>query len=415
MVLDKNRIKDNCLNEIKNKWLQMPDTFPLFLTEISKETKMQNEQYIQSVSERFKNQIKRFSHITLLRKKRKQKMLNILTDVLSTETIICVHNSMDQQTLDAFQEDLKNFLRHVRAFAPELSLEGIGQAIRNYIVYAMFNVIHQEQPCFSIACFGYSMLYPFTDNYIDSKQYSAKEKLAYNQIIRDKIEGNDVQPQSLYQKKTCELLQAIELEYPRDKNPTIYTLLLMILEAQEDSIKQQNKGFPLMTEEILNISLYKGGVSVLIDRYFVKKKITNEDLNFYLGFGFFLQLADDLQDIKEDSLQGNQTIFTLDLQCKREEKLVNKLLHFMQQIMNSYQAENDTFKDFILSNCYQLIYTSVIRSKEFFSQEYIDHLERYLPITYPFLENMKKNMLVTNDIKMQDHYLKILDELCVKE
>jgi len=411
ILLELNSIKEKYLNTVKNEWLIADNFCPDFLSEISEETKTQNEQYIQKVSDDFQKHMKSFSHIPPRHKKWKQRILNMLENILSEETIIGIHTSMDLQTLDAFQAELKDFLRHVRKFAPELSFDEIGQALRNYIVYAMFKEIHQLKSNFNIAGFGYSMLYPFSDNYIDSKKYSAKEKAEYNQIIRDKIEGKEVHPKSIHQIKTCELLQAIESEYPRAIDSTIFKLLLMMLDAQEDSMRQHNKGFLLTSEERLDISLYKGGISVLIDRFFVKKELTEDDLIFYLGLGFFLQLADDLQDIKEDSMQGNQTIFTLDLNNEQEEKIVNKMLHFVNHIMNVYQSENDIFKNFILSNCYQLIYSSVIGSKEFFSKDYLVKLEKYLPVSYPFLENLKKNMIENKDMKIQDKYIKILDDI----
>jgi len=401
----------NYLNIIKNDWVSAEHLFPDFLLEISAEAKANNEQYFQMISVDFQKQLKSFPHIPIGRKKWKLKMLTLIKGVLYKETIIGLHKSTDQQTIDAFQEEIKAFLHQVRIFAPELSFSDIGQAIRNYMVYVMFKEINQIKSDFNMAGFGYSMLYPFTDNYIDNMKYSDKEKLEYNQIIRDKLEDKEVHPQSLHQQKTCDLLQAIELQYPRAIDSTIYELLLMMLEAQEDSIRQQNKGILLTTEERLDISLYKGGISVLIDRFFVKKKLNKEDYIFYLGMGFFLQLADDLQDIKEDSLQGHQTIFTIDLHSHQEEKIVNKMLHFIHQIMADYPAENDNFKNFVLTNCYQLIFTSAVGSKEFFSQEYLDQLEKYLPVTYPYLEKMRNNKAENKDMKIQDKYMKMLDEI----
>lgn len=411
MLLDKNSVKADCLNKTRDEWLAAKHTFPGFLAGISKETKAQNEQYIQTISDDFRKLLKSFPINPNGREQWKKKTTTLLEAVFCEETIIGIHHSMDQKTLAAFQDELKDFLRHVREFAPELSLEGIGQAIRNYIVYAMFKEINQVKSCFSMACFGYSMLYPFTDNYIDSEKNSDKEKTEYNQIIRDKIEGKDVQPKSLHQLRTCQLLQMIESEYPGKRDSSIFVLLLMMLEAQEGSLRQQNKILTLTPAERLDISLYKGGLSVLIDRLFVNKEITENDLVFYFEFGFFLQLADDLQDIKEDSIQGNQTIFTGDPHSKREEEIVNKLLHFVQRIFDAYQAENDSYKHFILSNCYQLIYSSIVRSKAFFSKEYLDKLEKYLPVTYQFLENIKMNQIDKKDIKTQDKYMRILDEM----
>lgn len=265
------------------------------------------------------------------------------------------------------------------------------------------------------ACFAYSMLYPFTDNYIDSSNYSKTQKSNYNQMIRDKLKGKMIIPSTIYEQKTCQLLQEIENYYPRDKNPQIYSLLLMMLEAQEDSLRQQNTKIELSLQERLDISLYKGGVSVLIDYYFVDKEITQDDLYFYLAFGFFLQLADDLQDIRTDSIQGNQTMFTINLNHEHEEAIVNKMLHFISHIIQSYHAPNNELKNFLLSNCYQLIFMSVAENMEYFSKEYLNHLEQYFLISFPFYETLKKDSSVTQDTKTHKKYIKILDEILLHD
>lgn len=354
IAIERDLIKERYLTIIKKQWLNTKDSFPDFLPTISKDIKTQNENYINVISEDFHKTLKSYPRLPLGRKKWKKNMFHQLDQVLYNETVIGIHNSMDQKTLSEFQKELIDFLRKEREFAPELSLLDIGQAIRNYIVYAMFKQIHDAQDGFSLPAFGYSMLYPFTDNYIDSSQITDKEKAEYNKLIYDKISGKIIHPLSIHHKKTCELLQAIEDEYPREKDSRIYSLLLMMLEAQENSIRQQKKGIPLSLDERLDISLYKGGVSVLIDRFLVNKELTENDLLFYLGFGFFLQLADDLQDIEEDSKQVNQTIFTLNKSNDQEEKIVNKMLHFIQDIIVTYTANTNLqhkFKDFLLSNC----------------------------------------------------------------
>jgi len=123
-----------------------------------------------------------------------------------------------------------------------------------------------------------------------------------------------------------------------------------------------------------------------------------------------MQLADDLQDIKEDSEMGYQTIFTIDLSYEHIEKTVNKILHFIHNIMVGFQAENDIFKEFILSECYQLVYLSIIGSKEYFSNEYLDRLEKFLPVTYLCFEDFMKYKTV-NTVKTQKKYMKMLDDI----
>ncbi len=411
MIFDTDTIKEKYLNIVKEAWLATEATFPDFLCEISQERKLKNEAYISSTRIRLQESMNDIPKAPWKRKYWKQTLLTLTEDVLYQENIINVHSSMEPKELAEFQDELKEFMRQVRKFSPELSFDEIGQALRNYIVYAMFKKIHRDNSGFSRAGFGYSMLYPFTDNFIDNSNTTSAEKAEYNQIIRDKLKGKKVFPSTTHHKKTCALLDDIETIFPRETHPMTSHLLLMMLDAQESSLQQQDSTTVLSQEERLNISIYKGGISVLIDRYFVSKELREADILFYIGLGFFLQLADDLQDIKEDSENGYQTLFTFNLDPVHEEELVNQLLHYIYHIMNSFQAENDHFKDFVLLNCYQLIYTSIIRSKAFFSPEFLEKIERLLPVTICYYDNFTKDMAISFEGKDQNKYHKVLDAL----
>jgi hypothetical protein len=411
MIFDTDAIKEKYLNVVKQAWLTTESTFPAFLCEISKERKLKNETYINSTRIRLQESMNHMPKVPWRKKHWKHTLLTLVEEVLYQENIINIHSSMEPKELAIFQDELKEFMRQVRKFSPELSFEEIGQALRNYIVYAMFKKIHMDNSGFSRAGFGYSMLYPFTDNFIDNRNTTPAEKVEYNQIIRNKLEGNKVFPSTTHHKKTCALLEDIETVFPRKTHPMTSRLLLMMLDAQESSLQQQDSTSKLTMEDRLDISIYKGGISVLIDRYFVSKELTEADILFYIGLGFFLQLADDLQDIKEDSENGYQTLFTFNLDPVYEETLVNQLLHFIYHIMDSFQAENNHFKEFVLLNCYQLIYTSIIRSKAFFTPEYLERIERLLPVTICYYDNFKKDMALSFEDKDHNKYHKILDAL----
>ena len=178
-------LNDVCMEEVKKIWLSTPDSFPDFMLELPDETRAQNEQYFRGTSEAFAKKCSCFPLHAWGRKTWKNDMWDMLKRVLSEETVIGLHEAMDQRSANACVDELRDFLRHVRAFAPELPMDGIGQAIRNYIVYAMFNEINNTGSGFCMATFGYSMLYPFTDNFIDSPHHSDHEKKVYNQLIRD--------------------------------------------------------------------------------------------------------------------------------------------------------------------------------------------------------------------------------------
>lgn len=403
--------KDAYLNLLKEDWQAASEAFPDFLSEIAQSTKAVNEQYLQGVSEEISRQIKKYPKLSLGRKRWQRKTLKLVNEILLQEEVLGVHHYMSQPELASFSEELKQFLQKTRQFAPELCFADIGQAIRNYVVYVMFKRLCGSASGFNLAAFGYSMLYPFTDNYIDDETLSKQDKEEYNRLIRDKLEGREVQPLTRHQKQTCQLLTFAQERYQREQDDSISRLLLMMLEAQEFSLRQQNREQPLSAGECLDISIYKGGVSVLIDRFLVDRELTKADLRFYLGFGFFLQLADDLQDIKEDSSLGHSNLFTLDFDAKMQEKTVNKLLWYIHNITVAYPAKDNHLKKFLQDNCYQLIFSSVFKSREFFSEAYLSKLEQYLPVTLSYYDRIYADRPECLDIEKQLNYMNILDEL----
>ena len=411
MQLDENMIREHCIPEIERLWLSAPDSFPAGLEEIPAAGKSANEKYIEDSMADFRRKMAGFPSGFRGRKAWKRDMLGMLSDALGKEDIFGVHTSMDTAAVGEIRDQVMEFLRRARKFSPELPVDGIGQAIRNYIVYVMFVRINGLERDFSTACFGYSMLYPFTDNFIDSPDCTDEDKFAYNLLIRDTIEGRRIRPRTQHQKKTCALLRMIESEYPRESGSEIFLLLRLMLDAQEESLRQQKRTPVLTPEERLRISVFKGGMSVLIDRFFINREITGEDLRFYMGFGFFLQLCDDLQDIAEDSRNGGQTLFTQETAAGAEEKIVNKLLHFLGSLSEGYRAEDDGIKAFFLSNCYRLVYSSLAGSRKFFSGEYVEKVERHYLLSFAFLDRMKENMAAPGGFGNPDQYLKMIDEL----
>lgn len=86
-----------------------------------------------------------------------------------------------------------------------MELEDMGQAIRNYMVYAIFREQNGLPQKCSSSIFGYSMLYPFTDNFLDDPSHTEEEKIHYNKLIHHRISGLPVTPLSLHEEKTAML------------------------------------------------------------------------------------------------------------------------------------------------------------------------------------------------------------------
>lgn len=78
---------------------------------------------------------------------------------------------------------------------------------------------------------------------------------------------------------------------------------------------------------------------------------------------------------------------------KVEDKISNKLINFTITALNNnscFKGENiNELKELIKTNCIMLILFSAILSKEFFSSNYINVIEEYLPFSIKYIENIK--------------------------
>ena len=200
----------------------------------------------------------------------------------------------------------KHFIDRVRGFDADLNAGQIWQAMRNYFIYAMIVEMQGERQNAANPILAYSLLYPYTDNYIDDKTTTKKEKERYNRMIARKLKGEPVLAQSALEEKTCRLLDMIGDAYEGEAKKKVIGTLLQLLEAQNYSIRQQKAG--ISEDEILGISIWKGSTSVLADYLFATQDWREKEEGFYLRFGFLLQLVDDLQDMEEDKKEGSHTL-----------------------------------------------------------------------------------------------------------
>lgn len=411
-IFHEKQLKGRLLTKVKEAWEASADTLPDFIQAVEEKERKENEKRIMQSLCRVNEQIDSFPRFfwqVFGRKKWKRDTETLLKDILRTETLLDIEKTMPGESLDNFWRETKRFLQNIRKFDESMQIEDMGQAIRNYLVYAIFLELNGlEQKC-KPSIFGYSMLYPYTDNFIDSQEITAEEKKHYNKLIADKLKGDKFEAQSRHEEKTAELLAGIEKDYARPDE--IYQGLLYMLEAQRNSLRQPDGGVTMDEDEILNISIYKGGLSVLIDRYFIDKSFGERDMYFYYGFGFLLQLCDDLQDISQDGEEGSRTVFTI---CtKREEivKKVNKLMHFTRKLFEDCEAYREEFKEFLLRNCYLLILFSAEGSSAHMTDEWIGWEKCRIPVAGDFMNKIKTSLSLTDN---REQFNEVLDVLISK-
>jgi hypothetical protein len=243
------------------------------------------------------------------------------------------------------------------------------------------------------------MLYPYTDNFLDNTKISKEEKSEFNNRFSLRLKGEPVLCRDSYEEKVYKLVDNIEAVFQRKEFPKVYESLLKIHKGQIKSLVQQERVTIPYDIDIMNISIEKGGASVLVDGYLIRGDLTKEEEEFCLGYGFLLQIADDLQDVKEDLKNNHMTIMS-QLAGKYElDTLANKLINFTLDFMDNHSClkNKKNLGELIKNNCIMLILFSGILSKEYFSDKYIKKIERYLPFTIGYIESLKAK--ISNKIK----------------
>lgn len=385
--------------EIRMAWETQTECFPDYLNENSKiflkidaRQKKDNETLVEEFLKRMQKKIqprpKNPDARRQWEKKLEQELQPDIIEFLGREKILSLTEWMGPELLDAFKRETKHFIDKAREFDESLNQAQIWQAMRNYFIYAMIVEMQGEEQNAKDPILAYSLLYPYTDDYIDDKQVSAEDKKRYNRMIASRLNGEMVTPNNLLEEKTCRLLDMILNSYDGEKQRRIRGTLLELLEAQSKSISQQKKD--ITDSEILDISIRKGSASVLADYLFAASEWAMDEEIFYLKFGFLLQLVDDLQDIEEDRENGSHTLMTRAEEQKRLEQCVNHLLWFSWNVIRQFQPKNPGIKNFVLKYCVEITLLSAAMNQQWFSREYIMALEAYLPFSLEFIQRMKK-------------------------
>ncbi len=380
---------------IKAEWEKQPEAFPVFLEKhpeifpaVGDMQKKENEALIEEFSARMQKKAEQRPEGKDGLKQWEQEMEQELKCFLEKEKMLSLSEWINPVLFHEFEKETKHFIDRVRGFDADLNAGQIWQAMRNYFIYAMIVEMQGERQNAADPILAYSLLYPYTDNYIDDKTTKKEEKERYNRMIARKLKGEPVLAQSPLEEKTCRLLDMIGDAYEGEAKKKVIGTLLQLLEAQNYSIRQQKAG--VSEDEILGISIWKGSTSVLADYLFATQDWREKEEGFYLRFGFLLQLVDDLQDMEEDKKEGSHTLMIKAAEQKRLEGQVNRLLWFIWDTVRAFEPKNPGLKGFVLKNCVEITLLSAAMNAQHFLKEYIKALEPYLPLSVEFIKKMKK-------------------------
>jgi hypothetical protein len=279
--------------------------------------------------------------------------------------------------------------RWARQFDPNLGMADIIQACRNAWTACGLQPLLGDRMRMTPSVLGYSLLYPYSDNYLDREDVSAEAKLRFSERFRSRLRGDRLPAQDYREAALWTLVRLIEEQYPPARYPQVFDCLLAIHRAQEESLAQQRRGSHHDDAGLLRMSCAKGGTSVLADACLAHGCLSEEEGWFSFEWGVLLQLGDDLQDVREDLRRGSVTLFSRAALLGRPlDDLVIQLLSFSEKVgarMDQLPNGDQKFKKLLRMSWRSLIIGAVANSHEFFSPAFLEQAECWSPFRFAFL------------------------------
>ncbi|OJF97020.1 hypothetical protein [Alkalibacterium sp. 20] len=295
-----------------------------------------------------------------------------------------------------YMDVAEEFLFRARKEDTGLTDQEIFQALRNVWIMNSLQLYWDIPLQLTTPMYAYSMLYPYTDNLLDDPDINDRTKHEFNHRLAKVLSGETVVSNQITEKRIFSLVEQIKSHYPEVTHPEVSESIQLIHKAQVESLLQ-GKTEQLTEEEILTISFFKGGTSVLADAYLIKGNLTEKEMDFAFQYGAILQLLDDLQDKKEDEASHNQTLFSIKNTQESNDKEIRRLISyiFSVNIENASDNQNTTLMKEVISQCTLLMVMQAVGdSPEIVSRSLYKELESYSKVRLTFYNELQNKMKV---------------------
>ena len=390
---------EQMIDELKENytriWMNTPDTLPTLRARYTVDQRRQKEAAMSSFADELIHLIKGFTGGKQENTVRWGSDLKRLVYGCGVDVLGLEGGSMKMLLEDGFCDVTSDFIYKAREFDADFKLEDIFQSLRNAWIMNCIQKLMGLRVEMTPSVFAYSMLYPYTDNYLDAANVSEKEKRTVNQNFRKRLAGENSCAVSLLEERLFRLVKMIEGQFTRISFPMVYSSLLGIQSAQEKSILQFDCNNEPCTG-ILDISIEKGGCSVLADGCLVKGGLSEHEASFIFGFGVMLQFIDDLQDASEDRGNGHNTIFSRNDTDVSAEHLTNRLINFMNSILDEDKcfcsSDAAELKNLIKDSILFLVMGAVACNSNMYGRKWLGTLEEYSPLSFRYLKTFYKRM-----------------------
>ena len=255
------------------------------------------------------------------------------------------------------------------------------------------------------AIFAYSMLVPYSDNYLDDPAIDGMEKARLQRAIRQRLAGAEVASSNARERAIWRLVALIEGDYKRCRYGQVFASLGMIQRAQEQSLLLMRGGPAADGVDVAWLSFEKGGTSVLADAYLAAGTLEPAQARFAFQWGVLLQLADDLQDVEEDRQAGVQTVFTKAAGRTTLDECTSRTLYFAHWVMGLLGelpvVEGGALAGLIRRSSVSMIMRSVGEAAPLYSAGYLAAMEGQSPFRFSFLNETRRQFQQRSGLTLQ--------------
>jgi len=395
-MINHSKANNKLRNQFINKWMECSEDFPNNKRKFSSIEKflweMKCDRFLNFIRSHVQNDS---NNSSLLQKKCKSFFKEELA-YTSDQLELIFSNDMIIAT--------KDFIAKALLFDSELDNEELFQAMRNqWIVFglqSLFGYKIQTTP----STLAYSLLYPYTDNFIDSHRISHNDKIEFSKRFELRLKGEECVAANETEQKIYNLVSMIESDYDRDKYPKVYESLLDIHKAQTKSIAITNTNEVLSNMECFEIAVTKGASSVIADGYLINGELTLNQFQFLYEYGAYLQILDDLQDARDDLYEGVFTCFSRNLHSEYLDKKLCKAYHLGKKVLSTVENIYPTKLSFhgMIERSFSLLFaSSVVANPKDYSPKFLELCENHSPFRFSFMEKRKEELLPLKQILLQ--------------
>jgi hypothetical protein len=376
-------------------WATANDASHGFGATVSLATKLEHEHHADQYAEEMETMLRAWPASPAKRATWREDLLRALRR-MAGDYLMCDAEGLDRLFTAEALEATRQFIREARAFAPAITDESLFQALRNLWVTHSVQLLLQTPIALTPATFAYSMLYPWTDNFLDDSRLASAAKIVFGDWLALRLAGAKPAPQNLHSEQICRLVGMIERLYPMAEFPEVYLSLRAIHQAQMNSLAQQDAARTWDGPALLKLSIAKGGTSVLTDACLVRGWLTEVEAEFMFAYGVVLQLMDDVQDLRDDLANGHTTVFTRQASLGPLDGVTARLWAFTRTVLwNSSRfapAQSGSLKSMIQDNLRLLLLQTVARNQEFYTPHFVGELEASAPVRFCYLARQEKTL-----------------------